>query len=163
MPPKQSTATGSKPRGRPPSKAGAKSGATTASTSNGPGGRKAQKRPSAVAAHDDEDEDERVQDNNSSDVEVVETRDQDRDMDDFASDGEDEQPKRIPPELLRRLLHESFDRDTTRMSKEANAAVARYFDIFVQEAIARTAAERSGRFLEVEDLEKVAPQLLLDL
>jgi centromere protein X len=61
----------------------------------------------------------------------------------------DDQPKRIPPELLRRLLHEFFDRGGTRVSSEANVALARYFDVFVQEAIARTMAERSGRFLEV--------------
>lgn len=100
--------------------------------------------------------------------------DDDDEFDDpFADDDDDEagrggsegkdQPKRIPPELLRRLLHEFFDKGGTRISSEANGALARYFDVFVQEAIARTMAERSGRFLGVEDLEKVAPQLLLDL
>ncbi|TLD25209.1 hypothetical protein PspLS_06061 [Pyricularia sp. CBS 133598] len=162
MPPKQSAATGSKPRGRPPSKTGTKKSDGDAVAKKGSAARKSAGR----TVDEDEPEDgEPTRADNSSDVEMVSTRDKDNDqnVDEFASDGEDEQPKRIPPELLRRLLHEAFDRDTTRVSKEANAAVARYFDIFVQEAIARTAAERNGRFLEVEDLEKVAPQLLLDL
>ncbi|KAK3683345.1 CENP-S associating centromere protein X-domain-containing protein, partial [Podospora appendiculata] len=78
---------------------------------------------------------------------------------------EDEERRRIPPELLTRLLHEFFEREgTTRITRDANDAVARYMDVFVREAIARAAAERpEGRFLEVEDLEKIAPQLLLDL
>lgn len=200
MPPKQSTATGSKPRGRPPSKTGTKSHAGDATTKKTSA---AHKSRSKLVDEDEPEDDEPIRGNNSSDVEMVGVTDKekDQDVDEFASDGEDEQPKRIPPELLRRLLHEAFDKDTTRVSKEANAAVARYFDIFVQEAIARTAAERNGRFLEVrfyrfplypclsealyfwpwklldannsltcryhhlqvEDLEKVAPQLLLDL
>ncbi|KAJ3575788.1 hypothetical protein NPX13_g3912 [Xylaria arbuscula] len=69
----------------------------------------------------------------------------------------------IPPELLTRILHEFFEKDGTRISKDANKAVAKYMDIFVREAIARTAVEKGKGFLEVEDLEKVAPQLLMDL
>ncbi|KAF4338840.1 Centromere X [Fusarium beomiforme] len=77
---------------------------------------------------------------------------------------EDEEPdKTIPPELLTRLLHEFFAKDATRISRDANAAVGKYFDVFVREAIARAAVEKEGGFLEVEDLEKVSPQLLLDL
>jgi hypothetical protein len=87
-------------------------------------------------------------------------------------------------------LYEFFERDGTRITRDANAAVARYVDVFVREAIARAAVERSGGFLEVsltvpspgeqgigegwlgwvltgrgqvEDLEKIAPQLLMDL
>ncbi|KAI0186567.1 CENP-S associating centromere protein X-domain-containing protein [Xylaria flabelliformis] len=79
-------------------------------------------------------------------------------------DDEDEDAKRtIPPELLTRILHEFFEKDGTRISKDANKAVAKYMDIFVREAIARTAVEKGSGFLEVEDLEKVAPQLLMDL
>ncbi|KAI0025639.1 CENP-S associating centromere protein X-domain-containing protein [Xylariomycetidae sp. FL0641] len=78
-------------------------------------------------------------------------------------DEDEEAPKTIPPELLTRLLHEYFQKDGTRISKDANAAVAKYMDVFVREAIARTAVEKESGFLEVEDLEKVAPQLLLDL
>ncbi|KAK0389797.1 hypothetical protein NLU13_3370 [Sarocladium strictum] len=77
--------------------------------------------------------------------------------------GSEEAEKTIPKELLTRLLHEFFAKDATRMSKDANAAVGKYVDIFVREAIARTAVEKQGGFLEVEDLEKIAPQLLLDL
>lgn len=76
--------------------------------------------------------------------------------------GEDES-KKIPAELLVRLLHSFFEKDGTRISRDANAAVAKYMDIFVKEAIARTDHETSGTFLEVSDLEKIAPQLLLDL
>ncbi|KAJ4255579.1 hypothetical protein NW762_009576 [Fusarium torreyae] len=77
---------------------------------------------------------------------------------------EDEEPdKSIPPELLTRLLHEFFAKDATRISRDANSAAGKYFDVFVREAIARAAVEKDGGFLEVEDLEKVSPQLLLDL
>ncbi|KAK4213604.1 CENP-S associating centromere protein X-domain-containing protein [Rhypophila decipiens] len=79
---------------------------------------------------------------------------------------DDDTRKTIPPELLTRLLHELFEKDETRITRDANDAVAKYVDVFVREAIARAAAERgsgTGGFLEVEDLEKIAPQLLLDL
>ncbi|RYP31629.1 hypothetical protein DL767_005636 [Monosporascus sp. MG133] len=78
-------------------------------------------------------------------------------------DEEDDAPETIPPDLLTRLLHEFFEKEGTRISRDANAAVAKYMDIFVRETIARTAVEKESGFLEVEDLEKVAPQLLLDL
>ncbi|KAG5925032.1 hypothetical protein E4U42_004483 [Claviceps africana] len=71
--------------------------------------------------------------------------------------------KSIPKDLLTRVLHEFFTKDATRISRDANAAVGKYMDIFVREAIARAAVEKNAGFLEVEDLEKVAPQLLLDL
>ncbi|KAL7927813.1 CENP-S associating centromere protein X domain-containing protein [Trichoderma austrokoningii] len=76
---------------------------------------------------------------------------------------EPEPEKSIPKALLTRILHEFFTKDATRMSRDANAAVGKYVDVFVREAIARTAMEKRSGFLEVEDLEKVAPQLLLDL
>lgn len=88
------------------------------------------------------------------------------DIDDEEQPGqedEDEERKTIPPELLTHVLHQFFEKDGTRVSKDANAAVAKYMDIFVREAIARTVVEKEKGFLEVEDLEKVAPQLLLDL
>lgn len=93
----------------------------------------------------------------------------DDDQDDVRAAGagagqEEEEPdKTIPKELLTRLLHEFFTKDATRISRDANATVGKYFDVFVREAIARTAVERQSGFLEVEDLEKVTPQLLLDL
>ncbi|RYP93752.1 hypothetical protein DL770_000124 [Monosporascus sp. CRB-9-2] len=85
------------------------------------------------------------------------------DGDDVYDDDDDDAPETIPPDLLTRLLHEFFEKEGTRISKDANAAVTKYMDIFVRETIARTAVEKESGFLEVEDLEKVAPQLLLDL
>ncbi|KAH8906808.1 hypothetical protein BR93DRAFT_968376 [Coniochaeta sp. PMI_546] len=85
-------------------------------------------------------------------------------VEDDEDEEDEEQQKTIPPALLTRLLHEFFTKEGTRVTKDANAAVARYMDVFVREAIARSVAEREGGgFLEVEDLEKVAPQLLLDM
>ncbi|OKL56036.1 hypothetical protein UA08_08711 [Talaromyces atroroseus] len=83
----------------------------------------------------------------------------------------------IPPKLLTRLLHHHFQNPKTKIAKDANDVVAKYIDIFVREALARAAYERAegnaangdgaGRsvmdgFLEVEDLEKLAPQMILD-
>lgn len=83
----------------------------------------------------------------------------------------------IPPKLLTRLLHHHFQNEKTKIGKDANEVVAKYVDIFVREALARAVYERSeseggmdanGKravgdgFLEVEDLEKMAPQLVLD-
>ncbi|OJZ89623.1 hypothetical protein ASPFODRAFT_42898 [Aspergillus luchuensis CBS 106.47] len=78
----------------------------------------------------------------------------------------------IPPKLLTRLLHHHFQNEKTKITKDANTVVAKYVDVFVREALARAAFERSeavGKgasvgdgFLEVEDLEKMAPQLVMD-
>ncbi|KAL2366854.1 hypothetical protein RJZ56_000186 [Blastomyces dermatitidis] len=88
----------------------------------------------------------------------------------------------IPPKLLTTLLHRHFQDDKTKIAKDAGRVVAKYVDIFVREALARAAYERtegqssksgsrdaSGRarakvdsYLEVEDLEKLAPQMVLD-
>ncbi|KAI1330567.1 CENP-S associating centromere protein X-domain-containing protein [Xylariaceae sp. FL0255] len=93
---------------------------------------------------------------NNDDVEGNEAQDEE-------DEDEEEEQKTIPPELLTRILHEFFEKDGTRISKDANKAVAKYVDIFVRESIARTAREKEKGFLEVEDLEKIAPQLLMDL
>jgi hypothetical protein len=70
--------------------------------------------------------------------------------DDDGESEDEEQQKTIPPALLTRLLHEFFTQEGTRVTKDANAAVARYMDVFVREAIARSVAEREGGgFLEV--------------
>lgn len=91
---------------------------------------------------------------------------------------EDHEPA-IPLPLIHTLLNHHFsDKDKTRISQEAKAVIGKYFDTFVREAIARSAFERkeqsaedaaaelNGRgddgWLEVEDLEKMAPQLVLD-
>ena len=95
----------------------------------------------------------------------------------------------IPRPLLVRLLHESFsdsvkgkerERECMRIGKEAMSVVEKYMDTFVREALARAVFEKGGGsgggrnsggsdddndvngFLEIEDLEKIAPQLLLD-
>ncbi|KAL8901614.1 MAG: hypothetical protein Q9207_005110 [Kuettlingeria erythrocarpa] len=91
-----------------------------------------------------------------------------------APSGTQDPPPAIPPKLLTRLLHhhlEEKEGGITRIGKDANALVGTYMETFVREAIARAAFERSladegagmgDGFLEVEDLEKLAPQLLLD-
>ncbi|KAG9522476.1 hypothetical protein KCU99_g1765, partial [Aureobasidium melanogenum] len=83
----------------------------------------------------------------------------------------------LPSALITRLLHESFDDKGTKIGKEANALTARYLDLFVREAVARAtevAKERKemreaggqkvddGVWLDVQDLEEVAPGLVLD-
>ncbi|KAL4752462.1 CENP-S associating centromere protein X-domain-containing protein [Aspergillus terricola var. indicus] len=81
----------------------------------------------------------------------------------------------IPPKLLTRLLHHHFRNEKTKIAKDANAVVAKYIDVFVREAVARAAFERAEAqggagggggiadgFLEVEDLEKMGPQLAMD-
>ncbi|KAH0260460.1 hypothetical protein KCU91_g14609, partial [Aureobasidium melanogenum] len=83
----------------------------------------------------------------------------------------------LPSALITRLLHESFDDKSTKIGKDANALTARYLDLFVREAVARAtevAKERKemreaggqkvddGVWLDVQDLEEVAPGLVLD-
>ncbi|KAI0392508.1 CENP-S associating centromere protein X-domain-containing protein [Xylariaceae sp. FL0594] len=91
--------------------------------------------------------------------------DADREVDEEHNGGDDseDENRTISPQLLTRILHEFFEDDGTRISKDANKAVAKYMDIFVRETIARTAAKKLTGFLEVEDLEKIAPQVLMDL
>ncbi|KAI4859797.1 CENP-S associating centromere protein X-domain-containing protein [Hypoxylon rubiginosum] len=179
MPPKQST-TGSRGRGRPstagrPSKSNNAASRTQASASS-----RARQQPSSHShSHSpqvihsdmsdldpfaDDDDNGRPQQRRRDDGQR--RQDTTMDIDDEEQPGqedEDEERKTIPPELLTHVLHQFFEKDGTRVSKDANAAVAKYMDIFVREAIARTVVEKEKGFLEVEDLEKVAPQLLLDL
>ncbi|OJI97172.1 hypothetical protein ASPVEDRAFT_36569 [Aspergillus versicolor CBS 583.65] len=77
----------------------------------------------------------------------------------------------IPPKLLTKLVHHHFRNEKTKMAKDANGVVAKYIDVFVREAVARAAFERAeggggggvaDGFLEVEDLEKMGPQLAMD-
>ncbi|KAG8162586.1 hypothetical protein KVR01_008351 [Diaporthe batatas] len=149
MPPKQSTAGVS--RGRPlgsKNKAAPSAAATKKHSAAAKGTKRAQPSPSPEGRRRDGSQ------------EATET---DQDMDDDEDDDNEEPEKTIPSELLTRILHEFFEKDGTRITKDANNALAKYMDIFVKEAIARAAAERDGGFLEVEDLEKIAPQLLFDL
>ncbi|KAI1269885.1 CENP-S associating centromere protein X-domain-containing protein [Xylariaceae sp. FL1019] len=157
MPANQSKA----PRGR--GRGGARGGSASAGQSSRSTAKKASKPQSQIAEEDIDDDpfaddSEGAQRRNSSAMEVEEIDDED--------DDELDVQKTIPPELLTRILHEFFEKSNTRISKDANKAVAKYMDIFVREAIARSCVEKPedrGVFLEVTDLEKVAPQLLMDL
>lgn len=80
-------------------------------------------------------------------------------------------PTPIPAPLLARLLYENFEDPNTQIQKGAMNLVEKYMEIFVREAFARAKQERklsvkaggiSDGFLQVEDLEKLAPQLVLD-
>lgn len=80
----------------------------------------------------------------------------------------------IPQPLLIRLLHESFAKKDTKIDKHAVQVLQKYMEIFVREAIARTAdlqrqkAERGEglpgdkAWLELHDLEAVTACLVLD-
>ncbi|KAL4795698.1 CENP-S associating centromere protein X-domain-containing protein [Aspergillus venezuelensis] len=74
----------------------------------------------------------------------------------------------IPRKLLTKLVHHHFKNEKTKIAKDANGVVAKYIDVFVREAVARAAFESAeggangDGFLEVEDLEKMGPQLAMD-
>lgn len=84
----------------------------------------------------------------------------------------------IPQPLLIRLLHESFQSKQTTIDKQAIQVLQKYFEVFIREALARAsmqkqedAAERGvlvprggvdDGWLELEDLERVAGEMLLD-
>lgn len=77
----------------------------------------------------------------------------------------------IPQPLLIRLLHEGFEDKDTKIQQGAMELTAKYMEIFVREAIARARFERGDAnkgggaldgFLQVEDLERLTPQLVLD-
>ncbi|KAF1811734.1 hypothetical protein P152DRAFT_450007 [Eremomyces bilateralis CBS 781.70] len=80
-------------------------------------------------------------------------------------------PPPIPLKLLARLIYEGFEDKNMKIGKEALTTTSKYIETFVREAMARAAQERKDSaedgfggdgFLQVEDLEKLAPQLLLD-
>ncbi|KAK4038149.1 mitochondrial carrier domain-containing protein [Parachaetomium inaequale] len=124
-------------------------------------GRKERPGREVVDLGGDDDEDDYTMGEDDLDMDM--DRDDRDDREDEDEDKEDEDREKIPGELLTRVLHAFFEREGTRITRDANAAVGRYVDVFVREAIARAAVEREGGFLEVEDLEKIAPQLLMDL
>jgi centromere protein X len=82
----------------------------------------------------------------------------------------EQQSPLIPALLLTRICQENFHHPDTKLGKEARMLLGKYMDTFVREALARAkhemdqkkGAARTRDFLEVEDLEKLAPQLLLD-
>ncbi|PVH99681.1 hypothetical protein DM02DRAFT_656157 [Periconia macrospinosa] len=120
----------------------------------------------------------------SSDEEQEEDLDIPSDFDELMEDALDENSRAPPPPaslqlseppvpaaLLARLLHEHFEDKNTQIQKGAMDLFGNYISIFVREAIARAKSERdnaakggvrSEGFLQVEDLEKLAPQLVLD-
>ncbi|KAK0284614.1 hypothetical protein LTR91_002331 [Friedmanniomyces endolithicus] len=83
-------------------------------------------------------------------------------------------PTLIPLPLLTRLLHSHFANQSTQIDKHALQVVRKYLEVFVREAIARAAAGKrekakrgeveggEARWLEVEDLEGVAPGVMMD-
>ncbi|KAK0253975.1 hypothetical protein B0A54_11654 [Friedmanniomyces endolithicus] len=83
-------------------------------------------------------------------------------------------PTLIPFPLLNRLLHSHFANRSTQIDKHALQVVQKYLEVFVREAIARAAAGKrekaergeveggEARWLEVEDLEGVAPGVMMD-
>jgi hypothetical protein len=87
----------------------------------------------------------------------------------LAEDDGDSSAPTVPRALLTRLLHEGFEDKEVRIGKEAMSVVEMYVRVFVREAVARSREEGRGKvgvgeegWLQVEDLEKVAPQLMLD-
>lgn len=77
----------------------------------------------------------------------------------------------IPTPLLLRLLHENFASPTTQITVPALEVVRAYIDVFVREAIARTALSKRERpgvaeddkgWLELEDLERVVVGVVMD-
>jgi hypothetical protein len=105
--------------------------------------------------------------------------DEDELMDDVPADEDRDMPAHtqlepIPQRLLGRLLQEGFEDENTKIHRGAMELTTKYMDIFVREAISRAVIERreankarggggiSDGFLQVEDLEKLAPQLVLD-
>lgn len=79
--------------------------------------------------------------------------DNDDDDNDGDEDDASEPGKTLPPALLARLLHHFFRNPngaTTRLTQDAHAAVNKYIEIFIREAVARSVAERgNGAFLDV--------------
>jgi len=78
----------------------------------------------------------------------------------------------FPTKLVGRILQETFESPSTRMSADALAVVAEYLRVYAREAIWRAADEKAKTntvagnigtsYLEVEDLEKVVGALTLD-
>lgn len=135
MPPKQSTSGAA--RGRPSTKGNASAAGKQKAAGNQKKKQNQQRRQQEESFTAREEEVDDFAD------EQVEEEEEEED------DEEDNQPKTIPPELLTRILHEFFEDGSTKITRGANEAVARYMDIFVREAIARAAAERDSGFLEV--------------
>jgi hypothetical protein len=94
-------------------------------------------------------EDEEEEEQEEAEVEEQDVEEEVDQAEEEEEEEEDDRREKIPPELLTRILHTCFEREGTRITREADKAVARYVDVFVREAIARAAVERGRGFLEV--------------
>jgi len=139
---------------------------------------------SASEADDDDDDDD---DDDAGESEEADSEDHDRSRPNLNSSPEPdvilaeitttstntESP--IPEQLVHKMLHHHFQKpEKTKISTDARDLVTKYLEVFVREAIMRSAFERQekngteggagagGGFLEVEDLERAAVQLCLD-
>ena len=56
----------------------------------------------------------------------------------------DDQPPIIPENLLKVLLKQHFEDESTGIGADARKLVAKYMETFVREAIARAIVERKG-------------------
>lgn len=144
-----------------------------------------------IVNSDDEDEDE-DEDENMSDAAKAQEPDFDFDFDSFSAaegDSADENALEtinttalplppsesiIPPRLLQRLVYEGFEDKDMKIGREAMGVMGKYVETFLREAVARAHLERKEEmarkggeemedgFLQVEDLERLAPQLVMD-
>jgi len=143
--------------------------------------------PSASDDNDDEKEEEDEDDNGENEMD----RDQDAEKEASHASAEEspepdfilaevtrepnEKEHAIPLPLLHRIMAEHWtEKDMTRISSDARVLVGRYVEVFVKEAIGRSVVEQGGGgkagkeadvndgWVEVEDLERIAPQLCLD-
>ena len=90
-----------------------------------------------------------------------------------AIDSDDEPaPTTYPTKLIGRVLQETFESPTTRISPDALALVTEYLRVYTREAIWRASQEKQKRetvagslatgLLEVDDLERITGPLTLD-
>lgn len=169
MPPKEPGSKGSRRRTRPPGSKNRTSTGSTAGKKRGnaptkkPSNRPQEPRPGNDTDNLNEDEFDFDGDADLEDLEgsgVVQPDDdgnrqtggdgQEKRQPAVVDEDDDEEPRpTIPQRLLTRLLQESFEKDNTSISKDAQAVVAKYMDVFVREAIARAASESKGTFLDV--------------
>lgn len=124
----------------------------------------------SASEQDDDEQDEGSQDEEN---EILDDSSPDDTPDTAPSQSSSDPPPTVPPNLLTKLLHHHFKNENTKIGVEARSTVGKYMETFIREAIARAAFERqesadqgkrglADDFLEVEDLEKLAPQMLLD-
>lgn len=95
-----------------------------------------------------------------------------RDVSEPASEDEEPAPTTYPTKLIGRILQETFQSPSARISPDALAVITEYLRIYTREAIWRASQEKSKSgtvagtlgtgLLEVEDLEKITGPLTLD-